>query len=149
MTDDAARQLANELDARNRLGEVENRLLAMLVATVHEVWDSVLVGQPAPLVAERYRRMASPRLGDWVLVTAVGPRTDPYLRVGRWAGWWTYLHWLEGDERRWAEEGGHLPFMVEEVYGLELIDGAPMNWTNVTLLTIPPTLSDHMRERRP
>ena len=134
--------------AVNRLSPISKRLLDLLVASVLEVWDSVLVGSRLPVVAERYRRMSSPALGDWVLVNAVARGTDPYLRVGRWTGWWTHLHWYEDDEAVWAVEHGDRPFAVEEVYGLELVDGQRMNWTNVSLLTIPPTLSEHMREWR-
>lgn len=106
-----------------------------------ELWSSVLVGNPAPRVAERLKRMENPRPGDFVIECStiyalLNGRYDQETAESLWDSQLvkfvredTIVHRYEGDP-------GSYP---EKAFVCEKPDGAEFNWTNAQLIAVPMT----------
>lgn len=76
---------------------------------------AVMVGNPAPIVAEMWARMNAPQLGDLVLETSTMRRQDP-----DWLGRLVSIQKLEGDCR----------------FVIRTLDDREVSWVNATFITL-------------
>lgn len=103
----------------------------LILHIVRTLWDSVLIGGAPDVIEKRYQRMHKPQWGDlvaetstwWMLLTR-----DPDFQDERWDGqlvrYW-YTEQLEFGER-------HVCLNP---------DGTTFNWTNATLIAVPPFIT--------
>jgi len=100
------------------------RLIAQIV---WELWNSVLVGSPAPKIQERYERMHNPQWGDLVVEMSTLlrlVRLDPCFEDNRWDGQFVRFCYSAGDTHVCLNP-----------------DGTTFNWTNATLIAVPPFIT--------
>lgn len=116
---------------------------ALLLATATmEIWDSCLVGNPAPAVQRRYELMKNPRPGDLVLeISSCGRKTWP----GRALGYLIFVckakprtaeEWLDAvDAGYWKMDSvrGYGPYWL-----VDPIDGSQRTfWNDARFIRVP------------
>lgn len=114
-----------------------------LVQTGMLLNSATLCGNQSRKSRALYDWVATPRLGDMVVITFTRPR-PAIERVGRWVATWTFCH--EPDEMTPDEplrDRAH-----ELVYQIELLTGALFTWTNVGMIRIPASNEEYFEHIR-
>ena len=119
---------------------IPNEQKRQMAVMWRELWDSLLVGNAAPVVRARYARMGKPRPGDFVVEAStlpglLGGSLSPEAEANLWDGQFTRFLRTEAithdydDGSTWSEEA-----MI-----CENPDGSTYTWTNADLIVAPIT----------
>jgi hypothetical protein len=105
---------------------VSEELVRLVAHAGKMAWDNTLVGNPAPMIEERGRRMRMPMPGDLVLETTTYHRAP-------------FVGWLEEmAEEPIGDEGATEPVY----YVRSLLDGVTQRWVNATFAAWPANSPD-------
>lgn len=130
------------------------RAARLILASAYAAYSFGLHGPSDGPGKRYYRRVASPRLGDWVIeASAIGhafePETDrrymdPLQAVGRVVAIEWQSRWYEPDEA-----GPHLVAIERDGFGcrpdywsIQTLDGEVVRWGNCNMLAVPDRLRD-------
>ena len=107
-------------------------IIRLLAVSAYYAWYNCLVGSPAPRIAELYRELSNPKVGDLVLETSTfGRRFGRPPTIGRLAKVSREHVNAEG----WEEDAdGPLPF--DTFWYLTNLDGEEERWSNCTFIKV-------------
>lgn len=117
-----------------------DQLLRLLVENAYLVYDSCMVGNPAPKIAERYEAIANPKPGDLVLEVTAG--------IPRSSGVWDreaigYLEKVTTEridalaDEKWDEAAEGRPCPTEDCwYVRSLATNTPTRWVNCRFIKV-------------
>lgn len=111
-----------------------------LARVMIELRRALIVGNPAPIVSDMWRRHKAPQPGDWVMETSTIHRLlrpdFPYSDDDRKALWdGQFTRFVRSEMRHHPEEDGGV--WSEQVYICENPDGTEYAWTNAELAVVP------------
>lgn len=103
-------------------------LCRLLLVNARLVYTSCLVGNPCQHVAERLKRITTPRCGDLVMEISSQYESNPLDHVGRLI--------MVADEPIHHEEWNEEPKPLVDYWYIETLDGRLMIWHNCAFIVV-------------
>lgn len=107
-------------------------IIRLLVVNAYHAWNNCLVGDPTPRIAELYKELSNPQVGDMVLETSTfgrkrrTPAIGRLTKVAREPAYPT-------DEWNESEDG---PMPLDTFWYLTGLDGDEQRWANCTFIKV-------------